>query len=166
MDYHNFLFFLGKTVNPLVLKTQEVYLDSVPRASREQYQFGKMLEEIGEFMQALHANRVGPVNVGDDLEKCNAIRGTIPSEAADVVLSAMSLMIIKKFSVTRCKDYNIDVDDIELVTNELHRAVMYEEGSRAISVLYRYCKKMNYDLADHVLARAAFNLHEVEAHLG
>lgn len=162
MDYQSFLYFLGKTINPLVLKTQAYYLKDVPCASREQYQFGKLLEEVGEFMQALHAEKEGPNRVGLAFDLIDAVRGTIPSEAADVVLAAMSLLLIKKASVVRCKDFEIDVSDIDLVTNELHRAVMYEEGSRAISVIFRYCEQEGYDLSDHVLGRASFNFRHIE----
>lgn len=166
MSYEDFLTFLDKNVNPFVRTLQEQYLEDVPHPFREHYQFGKLTEEIGEFVQALYAERRGPSSVTPNTDCYESLRGTIPSEAADVVLSALSLLIIKKLSVTRCRDFDIDVDEVELVANELHRAIAYEEASRAISVLYHYCEENKYDIRSHVLARAIFNLERMEKENG
>ena len=161
MEYQSFLLFLSTRINPLVVKMQDIYLEDVPRSVREQYQLGKLLEEIGEFTQAMYAGKIGPI-WAPGVDNYSDIRGTIPSEAADVILSALSLLIIKKFTVTRCRDYQIDVSDEDLVANELQRAIAYDEASRAISVVFRYCTAHNYDVANHVMARATFNINEVK----
>ena len=128
------------------------YLKHVPVGNREMYQMAKMIEEIGECLQALHAENFAPKSWSDYCK----IRGTFESEAADVVIAAIGVIHLagKNLSLTICRD---NAQDDTLFMRELISAVEYGSPARAIGAVYHYCQVLDIDIMRHIQARLEFN---------
>jgi hypothetical protein len=157
MDYYQFTAMLDNNVLPSVNKLRIRYLKHIDCDKRVCYQSGKVVEEVGEFLQAIAEENGcrGSFSYPD-------IRGTVESEAADVVLSTLVLSLLtgeKPYSVR----YSTPVlSDTWVIATRLLECASRQDVRRVISTLFFYCELHGIDLYAHVVARLRFNLKEMQ----
>lgn len=157
MDYYQFTTLLASNVLPSVDKIRIKYLKRIECSKRVCYQAGKVLEEVGELLQA-----IAEENGCKGSFVYPNIRGTVESEAADVVLSTLLLSLLtaeKPFSVR----YSTPVlQDTWVIVDRLMECAARQDVRRIISTVFFYCEIHNIDLYAHVVARLRFNLKEIQ----
>lgn len=112
------------------------------------YQQGKMIEEIGEFIQA-----VGTRNwrLGKPYPEA---RGTIESEAADVVIATCAYAALTN-RATSCRPSYIH--STEVMLSDLLRAAHEDDPAKVISVIYEFILKSGADMVKEVDERIRYN---------
>lgn len=141
---------------PKVKRHLECYLKDIPKGNRPVFQAGKMIEEIGELIQASCAGNWAD----EDATDYSTVRGSIESEASDVIIASLGLVSLTKERVslfpllTEIVDGDMTRWDM---FREMCRAVEYVQPSRAISAAFLYVNSKGKDVLESVLKRLQFN---------
>jgi len=164
MIIEDFMSKLEETVFPGVEKCMSVYWTNVYKRNIDDYQYGKMVEEIGELISALASNKICNLSyLKDNLYMYDRVRGTIESEASDVILSSIGILINRCSKIERCKMYDHTAPiDKELLMSRLVKAIDNSAPSTAISAVFSYFYGREEELLLHINTRLKFNLDRIK----
>lgn len=148
-EYHKFIDFLANNTSRIACyaRKRTPYLHDLQRIA---FQRGKVIEEIGEFIQSVSSGKW-----------CGALtypsaRGTIESEGADVIIAAVALSVFEGVGIVAGRQYDIEAGT-EKVNSYLRNAMYTNCPSLAILAVYAYLRSHGIDVASHVAKRVAFN---------
>ena len=152
MTVDGFWFQIRTGVVPIIKEHQKFYFRDICKAKQLYHQQGKVIEEIGEMVQAMTAGKFAPkkYSVYSD------IRGTFESEAADVVISSVSFLIL----AGRRIDYTLPtcgMDDEVVFQVQCVRTIGDDAFTKLIATVFSFFEATDRDLLQHVLARLQFN---------
>lgn len=151
MDFKSFVYVLGSFGN-YFKELSPIYFKNVAVHERATFQLGKVFEEVGEFVQAVYAHK-----------SCNGtisypfIRGTIESEAADVVLACALYVYESKLDISVCRYTEPVTDDTYVVISRMLDAAGNGDVRRILSTVFFFAECNGFSLLEHTRARIEFN---------
>ena len=154
--YEDFVDYLNKEIIPELVPLRKHYFGKIDFKNRTAFQTAKFIEEVGEFAQAFYERN----SCGWDIVYPE-IRGTLESEAADVILSGCLLAVVWNHSIQVVPKREVLLDDEDYFVSTL-----FEDAARArISVVIRNIYSLLHkrcDIARHVKVRLAFNKYGIQ----
>lgn len=141
-------------IAPVIREHQKHYLRDIHKTKQLHYQQGKVIEEIGEMVQALVAGNFA----SKSYSSYEDIRGTFESEASDVVIAAISYLLIagRKLEYAVADLFN---NDAEVFLYQCVRTVGDDSFTKLIAIIFAFFEATDRNIAAHVFSRLQFNTH-------
>ena len=150
-SYESLVYYLNCSVLYELRTARKAYMAKIDYHNRVPYQTAKLLEEVGEFTQAFYERNscLGFIKYPD-------IRGTLESEAADVILSGCLLSLLLGCHILSVKQKGVLLDDPDYFVTTLFDEAANARVSRIIRSIHELIGS-SCDLKSHVKARLQFN---------
>lgn len=149
--YEELVFYLNGRVLAELRTMRKTYMSKVDYHNRANYQTAKLMEEVGEFTQAFYER-----NSCQGLLKYPDIRGTIESEAADVILSGCLLSLLLGCGILSVPQKGVLLDDPDYFVTTLFDDAANQGVNKIIRNIHELIGS-SCDLKSHVRARLQFN---------